>query len=135
MSELAVIGEQQETGGIHVEPTHDDPAPTCRWRQSLEDGRPALWIVARGHLADGLVIQQHFNRILLTAEVERFPIETDPVRAFGAIAERRNPIVDGHATLRPSPSLRFCPRALSPSARGFGVDGVDAVLPRFSSQL
>ena len=98
MSEFAVIGEQQETGGIHVEPTHHDPSPTHRWRQSLEYGRPALRIIARGHLADGLVIQQYFNRILSPAEVQRFPVETNPVRAFGAIAERRDPIVDGHAT-------------------------------------
>jgi hypothetical protein len=44
------------------------------------------------------VIQQYLNRILSPAEIERFPVEANPVRGFGAITERRNPIVDGHAT-------------------------------------
>jgi hypothetical protein len=118
MSELAVIGEQERPEVFTSSRPTDDPAPTCRWRQSLEDGRPALGIIASGHLADGLVIQQHFNRILLTAEVERFPIEADPVRAFGTIAERRDPIIDGHATST-NPVFDSAPRSVARARQQF----------------
>ena len=94
---LAIVGEQQQPGGIHVQPADDDPAP-ARWRrQSLEDGRPALRIAARGHLAHGLVIQQHLDGFAAPAEIERLAIEADPVGVGGAIAERGDAIVDGHA--------------------------------------
>ena len=54
----AVVGEQQQPGGVDVQPADHDPAPAARRRQALEHGRPPLRIRARGHLAGGLVIER-----------------------------------------------------------------------------
>ena len=111
-------------GGIHVEPAHDDPSPARRRRQSLEYGRPALGIIARGHLAHGLVIQQHFDRF---ARGRRGPAVSHRDRS-GRCSSARSPsaatrslIVTRPARIHssmprrdpwPAPASNFCNRSV-----------------------
>jgi hypothetical protein len=97
MRQLAVVGEQQEPGRIHIEPSDHDPAPAARGRQALEHGGPILGIGARGHLAYRLVINEHFDGLAPPAEIQGPPIETDPVGDGGTVAQHRDAVVDGHA--------------------------------------
>lgn len=92
--ELAVVGEQQQSRGVHVESADDDPSTPVGRRQSFEHGRAILRITARGHFADGLVIDQDLGSGRAPVQVERFPVEADLVVDRPAISEARDLAVD-----------------------------------------
>src|SRR5690606_19982061 len=51
VGQLAVGGEQQQAGGVDVEPADRDPARALQRGQRIEDGGPALGILAGSDLA------------------------------------------------------------------------------------
>lgn len=94
VSELAIIGEQQQPRCVHVEPADDDPSTAVRGRQPLEHGRPVLGIAARGHFSHRLVINEHLGAGRAPVEIEPFPVEADGVVGRPAIAETCDLAVD-----------------------------------------
>jgi hypothetical protein len=64
----------------------------------VEHGWPALRVAARGHFADGLVVQQDFGG-LRAAQIESATVETDLVLSAGPVTKRGDPPIDGDATI------------------------------------
>jgi len=116
MCQLAIVGEQQQTRGIDVEAPDHDPSSAGGRRQPIEYRWPALGIVARGHLADRLVIQQNLDSLAAAAQFQPFPVEADSISVRGAIAERGHLVVDGQATSA-NPFLDATPRAVTRSGQ------------------
>ena len=58
MGQRAVGREQQQPGGVYIEPPDTDPAPPAGRGQALEDRRPPLRVAAGRDLAHGLVIKE-----------------------------------------------------------------------------
>ena len=72
----------------------------ARLGQPLKDSRTPLWIVARRHLADRLVIEQQFAPGLpRCVEIELAAIQTHFVRGTGAIAELCDAPADRYAAV------------------------------------
>src|SRR5690606_11660860 len=61
VGQVAVGGQQQQPGGVDVEPAHGDPARTFQARQLFEHGGATVGIVAGGQHAFGLVVDQHLG--------------------------------------------------------------------------
>src|SRR5690606_37315822 len=59
VGDLAVGGQQQQAGGVDVQPADGDPARTLQARQRLEHGRAAFGILAGGDLAHRLAVTGH----------------------------------------------------------------------------
>jgi uncharacterized protein with GYD domain len=71
--ELAVVGEQERSGRVGVQPPDgDDPRGML---DELDDGGPALWVAGGGDHARGLV-EEHVGERL---ELDSPPVELDPV--------------------------------------------------------
>src|SRR5688572_8798232 len=98
MRQLAVIGEQQQSGGIHVKPADHDPTSAARRGQVIEHRGAALRVTARGHFTHGLVVQQYLRGIALAAQVQWPAVQADTIGTAGAITQYRDAVVDGHAT-------------------------------------
>ena len=73
VGELAVVGEQEHTGRVGVEPADRDDAR--RMVDEVDDRRPAAR-VARRRDDPGRLVQEHVGELLLR---ERLPVELDPV--------------------------------------------------------
>lgn len=112
MRELAVVGEEKQPRSIHVEPADDDPPSAIGGRQPLEHGGPVLGIAARGHFADGLVVDEHLGAGRAILQVESLPVETDRVVGRRAIAEIRDLAVDRDSS-RADPFLDAAARSVA----------------------
>src|SRR5690606_30112368 len=96
VGDLAVGGQQQQAGGVDVQAADRDPARALEPRQRLEDGRAALGILAGGHFAFGLVVDQHARRLGQGRGHEGLAVEFDAVAAADALADLRDLAVDLH---------------------------------------
>src|SRR5690606_30465253 len=94
VGEFAVGGQQQQAGGVDVQPADRDPARALQRRQRVEDGRPALGVFAGGDLALGLVVHQHARRFGQGAGDELAAVDLHLVAAADADANLRDLAVD-----------------------------------------
>jgi hypothetical protein len=81
--QCAIVGQQEQSAGVDVEPPDDDPPPTRKFGQPVETRRPAFRIAARAHHVVGFVHDQHARG------------------GFGAMVQRR--AVDGYLVFGPNP--------------------------------
>src|SRR6185437_9417401 len=95
--EPAVIGQQQQTLGVEIEPADRDQ-PRQTFGQIVEHGRPSLGIGVRRHQPLGLVIEEQPRAL---ARRQRLSIDSDHV-IHGDVERRRidEAAVDGDAPLR-----------------------------------
>ena len=90
VGQFAVGGQQQQAGGVDVQAADGDPARTLQARQLFEHGRAAFGIVAGGHHAFGLVVDQHFGLFAAVGgDDELLAVQLDAVAGVHAHAERR----------------------------------------------
>ena len=88
VGERAIGGEEQQTGGVDVEPADGDPARALQSRQLFEDGRAAFGIVARGDHAFGFVEHQYLRVFGVVDDGdEKLAVHLDAVADFHAGTE------------------------------------------------
>jgi hypothetical protein len=59
ISEVAVIGEQEQSGGIDVQPANREKAEfLIAGGQNIQDGRPAFFVAGGGNDAGGFMEHQ-----------------------------------------------------------------------------
>jgi 8-oxo-dGTP diphosphatase len=92
--EFAIVGEQQQAAGVDVQPADRDPAPAGSRRQMIEYRVPTLRVLARGHLALRLVVDEDLRRLRLP-QAQRLAVQTDLLLAAHTHAEYGRPAVDG----------------------------------------
>ena len=79
VGEIAVVGQQQQPGGIVVQPAHRIKAQAAVFiREDIEDSPPAAVIAGSGQQVQGLV--QHDDYFGPGMERDRFSVEGDLVR-------------------------------------------------------
>jgi len=99
MRECAISGQQQQAGGIYVEPADGDPACAFQARQLLKHGRSAFRIVARGDHTFGLV--EHQNLRVLSTIVdshEELAVQFHAVARAHTRAKQGDGAIDLHLT-------------------------------------
>src|SRR4249919_3193132 len=90
VGKFAIRGEQQQAGGVDVQPTDRDPACAFQCRQCFEDRRAPFGILARGDFAFGLVVHQHAAGFGQRAGDKGAPVDLDLVAAGDAHAHLRD---------------------------------------------
>ena len=95
VGQLAVRGEEQQPGRVHVQPADGDPAPAVGRRQALEHRAAALRVAARGHLIQRLVVDEQLpGRGRREAERHGLAVQPHVVARLGPVAELRRAAVD-----------------------------------------
>src|SRR3546814_20817071 len=72
-----MIGEQQQAGGLDIEPTDRDPATAAEFRQLAEYRAPAFRIVTRHEFSGAFLVNQHAPRHGLALHPNPPPLEAD----------------------------------------------------------
>ena len=86
VGQLAIGGQQQQTGGVDVEAADRDPACAFQAGQGIENGRAAFGIFAGGDFAFGLVVDQHRARFAQGRSDEHLAVDFDAVAAGNRLA-------------------------------------------------
>src|SRR3546814_8943145 len=74
-----MIGEQQQAGGVDIEPTDRDPATAADFRQLAEYRAPAFRIITRDEFAGAFLVNQHARRLGLALHRDRPTVDADTV--------------------------------------------------------
>ena len=100
VGQFAVGGQQQKTGCVDVEAADRDPARAFQTGQGIENGRAAFGILAGGHFAFGLVVDQHRARLAQGRSHEHLTVDFDAVAADDRLAGLGGFAVDLDRALR-----------------------------------
>ncbi len=103
-----VVGQHEQTGGLHVEAPHADPAAVLEPRQPLEHRLAALFVMATADGARGLVEQDDFSGC---ADAQRHPmaIDLDAIAGRRTLPDMGNFSVDRHPSMS-DPALDLAAR-------------------------
>src|SRR5581483_8924655 len=102
--------EDQQAGGVVVEPPHRQPFAASHRRQLLEHARAALWVVMADDLALRLVIQDDARQLGVIAHRDLPATHANDIARLHAHADLRRIAVYSHLALA-NQSLHFAPRA------------------------
>ena len=109
VGEFAVVGEQQQAGGLVVQPADGDPASAAQGRQIVEHRRALAGVVAGDDHSGALVRHQQARNGRLRA-AQLAAIDGDFVVRLNALAHMGGATVHRHPA-RGDPALHFAPRA------------------------
>ena len=132
MCQLAIGGEQQQTGGIDVQSPYRNPAGALEHRQVVEYGRSALGVFTRGDFALGLVVQQYPAWLGQYGGHEHLAVEFDTVATVYRLTNAGDLTIDLY--LAAADTLFQCPARAKPGLRQhlvqalFEVGGVRVVI-------
>src|SRR5262249_10349708 len=118
VGELARIGEEQQPGGVEVQPPDIHPAAGTDRRELCENRGTTLRVAARDQLADRLVIRDDAGCGLARRHLDRLAVQLDGVARRDTVAELRDQAVD----LDPTgfdPALDFTPRSETRGGENF----------------
>lgn len=122
VSQIAIIGQQQQAGGIDVQAAHGDPAPLFQGGQMAKDGGAALGIMAGDDLALRLVVGDDTQGLGAGwGQPQVAAIQADPIPRGDAVTQLGDLAIDLDPS-RLDPALDLTPRAES----GVGQDLLDA---------
>src|SRR5690606_4573394 len=98
VGQLTIGGEQQQAGGVDVQPADVDPAALFQPRQLFEYGGAAFGVIAGTDFALGLVVDQHAaDDFGIEVTLEWTTVDHDLVQAVDPAAQLGRLAVDGDA--------------------------------------
>ena len=119
VGQFAVSGEQQQTGGVDVEPAHGNPACMSQAWQVVEYGGTSLRVIAGADFAERLVVQQHRMHLRrLFTRRQLLAVDNYLVLAANAVTQFGNNAVDLDAALT-DPVFQFAARTEAGTGQHF----------------
>ena len=88
IGQLTIVGHQQQTERIDIQPSNRNPSTVVQTRQVVEDGSSFFRVVTCGNFTQRLVIEKNTTQILIVRDdLVESPLDHQIIVEFGTIAQ------------------------------------------------